>query len=68
MTAEPITEGDSTLAVKVLYFVASVLVAWIALMATPILIGPVGGTTALVVFLAALALSFAALLVLDARR
>lgn len=68
MTAESTTEGDSTLAVKVLYFVASVLVAWIALMATPILIGPIGGTTVLIVFLAALVLSFATLLVLDARR
>jgi hypothetical protein len=61
-------EGGSTLAAKVLYFVASALVAWIALMATPMLIGPIGGTTVLVVFLAALVVSFAALLVLDTRQ
>jgi hypothetical protein len=68
VTAEPTTEGDSTHSAKVLDFVASALVAWIALMATPVLIGPIGGTTVLIVFLAALVLSFAALLVPDARR
>jgi hypothetical protein len=68
VTAEPTTEDDSTLAVRVLYFLTSVLVAWIALMATPMLIGPIGGTTVLVVFLTTLVVSFAALLLMDARR
>lgn len=62
------TETESSLATKVLYLVASVVLALVAMGMTPLLVGPVAGVELLIAFSAVLALSFATLLALDARR
>ncbi|MFC6906026.1 hypothetical protein [Halalkalicoccus tibetensis] len=68
MSTQNTTPPKSSLATKVLYLVASVVLALVALWMTPLLIGPVGSTTVLIVFLVTLVASFAALLLVDARQ
>lgn len=68
MSTQSTTPTDSSLATKVLYLLASVVLALVALWMTPLLIGPVGSAGVLIVFLVTLVTSFAALLLVEARQ
>ncbi|KYH26045.1 hypothetical protein HAPAU_11360 [Halalkalicoccus paucihalophilus] len=68
MSTERVVETESSLATKVLYLVASVVLGLAALWMTPLLIGPVAGIELVIVFSAVLVVAFLTLLALDSRR